>query len=129
MAKKDGKGIFGPHLMLDMYGCDVGILNNLTALYVLLEELPKKMGMRSLIKPYIVFAEGNSKRDPGGWSGFVIIQESHISLHTFPEKGFLTADIYSCKPFDTAFVVEYFKRVFKTEDIDVFQQNRGLRFP
>lgn len=35
-----------------------------------------------------------------GYSTFVMIAESHLSLHTFPEAGFLTFDCYSCKDFD-----------------------------
>jgi len=37
------------------------------------------------------------KKDPGGWSGFVIIAESHISIHTFPARRFVSIDVYTCK--------------------------------
>lgn len=129
MATIRATGGFGPHLMLDLYGCDEKILNDVQILYILLEELPTKLGMRILVKPYVVHAEGNHKRDPGGWSGFVIIQESHVSLHTFPKKKFLTADIYSCKPFNTNLAIAHFKKIFKPKEIDVFLQDRGLRYP
>jgi len=47
-----------------------------------------------------------------GYSAFVMLAESHISLHTFPEAQFLTFDCYSCKDFDHALAVECLHRVF-----------------
>ncbi len=44
-----------------------------------------------------------NRKDPGGISGFVMIAESHFSLHTFPARRFVTLDIYTCQnSLDTA---------------------------
>src|ERR1700730_10959875 len=67
---------FGLHLMFDAYDCDPNVLDDANLLYDLLDNLPPKLGMRPMIKPYIVRTPGNDKRDPGGWSGFVLIEES-----------------------------------------------------
>jgi S-adenosylmethionine decarboxylase len=120
---------FGLHLMFEAYNCSPKVLNNSNLVYNLLDELPGMIGMHKLIKPYVVFAEGNDKRDPGGWSGFVIIQESHISLHTFIKRRFITADVYSCKEFDPNIAIDYFKKLFKTEDIEVKVEVRGEKYP
>src|SRR3989344_3263678 len=100
--------------MMDAYDCDKKVLDDANLLYKLLDELPTKLGMRKMIKPYIVSTEGNNAKDPGGWSGFVLIEESHISFHTFVKRGFVTIDIYSCKQFDTEIAVEYLKKFFKS---------------
>lgn len=129
MAKKSKNIPFGMHLMLDAYDCDPEILNDKNLVYRVLDVLPERIGMKKLMNPYVLFAEGNNKRDPGGWSGFVIIQESHLSLHTFIKRRFITADIYSCKKFDTEVAIKYFKKVFKTKDIECNVEDRGKKYP
>jgi S-adenosylmethionine decarboxylase len=126
----DSKNIpFGLHLMLDMYDCDPTTLNDTKLVYTILDELPEKIGMHKLTRPYVVFSEGNDKKDPGGWSGFVIIQESHIALHTFIKRRFVTIDVYSCKEFDTTIAKEYFKKAFRTENAEIIEEVRGRNYP
>ncbi len=115
--------------MLDGYNCDPKPLSDANLVYKTLDILPEKIGMRKLMKPYVVFAAANDKRDPGGWSGFVIIQESHISLHTFIKRRFITADVYSCKMFDSKVVLNHFKKTFKTKDVEFYIETRGKRYP
>lgn len=129
MSKKSKQVPFGLHLMLDAYNCDPKMLNDKKLVYNILDTLPEKIGMKKLMKPYVLFAEANDKRDPGGWSGFVMIQESHISLHTFIKRRFVTADVYSCKKFDTKKIINYFKKVFKTPDVESYIETRGKRYP
>ena len=120
---------FGLHLMLDIYNCDPEALNDKELVYDILNNLPEKIGMRKIMKPHVLFAKANKKRDPGGWSGFVMIQESHVSLHTFIKRRFITADVYSCKKFDPKVILKYFKKAFKTKDIEHNVEVRGKRYP
>jgi S-adenosylmethionine decarboxylase len=120
---------FGPHLMLEAYGCPVEVLEDANLVYHILDDLPEAIGMHKLIKPYVVFTDGNDKKDPGGWSGFVIIQESHISLHTFIKRRFVTVDVYSCREFDVDKAIAYLKEKFKTDDVEYTVEMRGKRYP
>lgn len=120
---------FGMHLMFDAYNCDPTVLDDSNVLYTLLEGLPGKLGMRPMIKPYIVRTLGNDKRDPGGWSGFVLIEESHISFHTFVKRKFVTVDIYTCTFFDADKATRELKKFFKTEDTETIVETRGKRYP
>lgn len=95
----------------------------------LLTDLPGKMGMKPLIPPYVVRAPGNFKKDPGGYSGFVIIQESHLSIHTFPARRFVSIDVYSCRDFNTAKVRRYFLRAFNIRKIEANLIVRGKEYP
>ena len=95
----------------------------------LLTELPGKMGMKPLIPPYVVRAPGNRKKDPGGYSGFVIIQESHLSVHTFPGRRFVSIDVYSCRDFNTAQVCRYFQRAFNIRKCETNLIIRGKEYP
>lgn len=130
MLRKNKKTIvFGLHLMVDAYNCNKKILNDANLLYKFLDDLPTTLGMRKMIKPYIVSTEGNNIKDPGGWSGFVLIEESHISFHTFVKRKFVTIDIYSCKEFDTKVAINYLKKLFTTKDMEVIIEQRGKKYP
>ncbi len=120
---------FGLHLMLDMYNCIPQVLNDKDLVLNILKKLPKELGMKILIRPVVAFAQPNGKKDPGGWSGFVVIQESHISIHTFIKRRFVTIDVYSCREFDTKYAIDYFKKVFKTDDVDFEIEQRGKKYP
>jgi S-adenosylmethionine decarboxylase len=62
----------------------------------LLSELPEMIGMSILHGPEVV--EGCPENP--GWTGFVIIDKSHISVHTFDEGSKVSVDVFSCQPFD-----------------------------
>jgi S-adenosylmethionine decarboxylase len=119
---------FGPHLMLDGYGCDRQKLEDLDLIYRILEELPARIGMTRIMPPY-VFKYSGLKREDWGISGFVLIAESHISIHTFPEKNFVSVDIFSCKAFDSELAVGYFKKAFEMAKVETNMLDRGTEFP
>jgi S-adenosylmethionine decarboxylase len=121
--------IFGKHLTIDAYNCDVNVLANMQALFSFLDTLPEKIGMRKITTPYVIECAGNDKKDCGGISGFVMIAESHISLHTFPEKQYLTMDVYSCTMFDEGPVISIIKDFFKYKKLEKHVIIRGKDFP
>ena len=83
-----------------------------------------------LSRPMVVAAPGNWAKDPGGWSGVVIIAESHVSVHTFPKRRFVSADVYSCKNgLDVQKIVAYFVKTFKLSDTETHFIRRGTRYP
>ena len=70
--------------------------------------------MKKMAEPSVYRALANEVKDPGGWTGFVVIQESHISIHTFPKRGFVSADVYTCKNgMDKEYILEFFRDKFK----------------
>lgn len=121
---------FGEHITIDGYGGDHDLLNSKELVLECLTGLLEKLGMSKLADPVVYFAPGNNDKDPGGWSGFVVIVESHISIHTFPGRRFVSADVYTCKNgMDKDLVVNYFKEKFKLEDVEVNFIKRGTRYP
>ena len=78
-----------------------------------LSELPELLGMHKLIEPIVVEVGELSDKDPGGLSGYVLIAESHISIHTFPLRGFVSADVYTCQnSLDAERIRRYFEEAF-----------------
>ena len=121
---------FGEHLTIDGYGGNEALLDDKNLVLKVLSQLPGKIGMEKLAEPSVYQALSNNKKDPGGWSGFVVIQESHISIHTFPKRGFVSADVYTCKNgLDVEFVVDYFKKTFNLQDIEQNFIIRGKKYP
>lgn len=121
---------FGEHLMIDGYGGDLEKLADKELVRSFLDELPILLGMRVIAQPQLVVFPGNDRKDPGGITGVVLIAESHISIHTFPKRGFLTADVYSCRNgMDTALIIDYFTKRFGLRDIEQNFIRRGARYP
>ena len=121
---------FGEHFMLDGYLGDEKKLNDKNLVLKSLDELCSKLHLLKLAEPVVYFAAGNDERDPGGWSGVVVIMESHISIHTFPKKGFVSADVYSCKNgMDLGLIENYLKDTFGLKEVETNFVKRGTRYP
>ncbi|HEY6865740.1 MAG TPA: S-adenosylmethionine decarboxylase [Candidatus Eisenbacteria bacterium] len=118
---------FGPHLVFDGHRCPAARLSDLDRLYALLDRLPDQIGMTKIMPPY-VFRHGPAG-PAAGLSGFVLIAESHISVHTFPALGFVNADVFSCEPFDPAVVLSALKRAFTPGRVEWKLFDRGREFP
>ena len=66
----------------------------------------------------------------GGLSGFVMIAESHLSFHTFPARGFVTIDLYTCQTdLDRESCCNRLMVAFGITDADMYIQERGMRYP
>ena len=121
---------FGEHVTIDGYGGDKGALDDKDLVLKCLQELPAVLGMHVLARPEVYFAPANDGKDPGGWTGFVVIAESHISIHTFPARQFVSIDVYTCKNgMDAEFIKDYFREAFKLSELEVNFLKRGTRYP
>lgn len=119
---------FGPHLVLDGYNCCAEALTSLKTVYKALDEIPDEIGMTKIIQPYVFEYHGKVPED-WGVTGFVIIAESHISIHTFPAKNYISIDIFSCLDFDVEKAKESLIKRFDIRKFECQVFNRGLEFP
>lgn len=106
----------GNHLVLDCYGCDRDKLDDKKAISSMLRELPELIGMKMISKPHVIEYKADVEPE-SGVTGFVLLAESHISIHTYPEKGYFAFDIFSCKEFDTKKAIDYIKARFGIKKI------------
>jgi S-adenosylmethionine decarboxylase len=121
---------FGTHLMVDGYGAPKHLLKDNEALTSMLTTIPLQMGMHTISEPIVVEVGPKNRKDPGGLSGFVLIAESHISFHTFPERGFVTIDVYTCQnELNAEKLVTLFKEAFQLQELDSYIQKRGIKYP
>jgi len=61
-----------------------------------------------------------------GVSGVVVLAESHISIHTWPEKDYAAIDIFMCGDCDPNDALPSIKKAFQPEDMDVSEHKRGV---
>lgn len=121
---------FGVHFTLDGYGGDPEKLNDPELMQNIFKELLEMLGMEKLTEPVVKYAEPRNIKDSGGYSGFVMIVESHISIHTFPKKKFVSIDAYTCKNEMAVEKVEkYFRDAYDLQETEVQFFKRGLKFP
>jgi S-adenosylmethionine decarboxylase len=119
---------FGPHLVFDGYGCTVRRLEDLDGLYQFLDRVPDQIGMTKIMPPY-VFRHGASGDPAAGISGFVLIAESHISVHMFPARRHVNVDIFSCEPFEVEEAVQVIRKQFQPKQVEWKLLDRGKEFP
>lgn len=121
--------MFGPHLLLDLYDCDRDSLICLNTIFDFLDKLPSKVGMIKIDQPKVFKYFDESSPNTWGVTGSVIISTSHISIHTFPDRGgFCSIDLYSCKNFDASIVLEEVIKIFKPEDYEIEIKQRGTKY-
>jgi S-adenosylmethionine decarboxylase len=79
----------GRHVVAELDGCDSEILSDSATIRGLLLEAARRTGATVLADEIFAFKTG-------GVSGFVLLAESHVSIHTWPEHRYAAIDIYTC---------------------------------
>jgi S-adenosylmethionine decarboxylase len=114
------------HLMLELYGCDWALLNDEPLVRSVLEEYPARVKMQKVSPVHLYYIDTDNPLD-AGLSGFVVIAQSHISIHTWPEYGEVDIDICSCKTFSQEEAIAFAREMFQSEDIETHFVVRGTR--
>ena len=80
---------FGQHLLAEYHGCETDILNDQDRIRDLIRRAAEAAGASVVAEVYQPFA-------PQGVSGVAVLEESHLSIHTWPERGYAAVDFYTC---------------------------------
>jgi S-adenosylmethionine decarboxylase len=116
------------HLTIDGFGGDRERLSSESLVHSLLDTLPGEINMTKISEPFTMCYTGVKPED-WGVTGFVIIAESHISVHTFPEHGYVWVDIFSCKEFEAPEAMDRIVDAFGLTHVTERVLDRGLEFP
>ena len=116
------------HVMLDLYGCNPELLTDEAFLRQVLNDYPTRIGMLKVGPVELRYIKTSSPSDDG-YSGFVIIATSHVSLHAWAPYQMVNIDIFSCEDFSESEVVAYACSMFQTQDVEVHSVRRATRSP
>jgi len=115
--EKNGISFAGSHILADFWGAQN--LSNLDCVERAIREAVKTCGATLLNIHLHHF--GTMK----GISGVALLAESHISVHTWPERDFAAFDIFMCGTCDPKHALPVFKKFFLPEDMKISFHKRG----
>ena len=111
--------MIGKHLLADFYGVASETLNDTSLLNECLIQAAGCCGLTPLGVPRLHPFEG------GGVTGFLLLAESHIALHTYPEHNFMTLDILSCGKAEPKAALAIFENALNPTSVETTQVSRG----
>ena len=110
----------GKHLLLELKDCDAGLLNDMDYLREVLTDVARLIGATVIKDSFYQFS-------PQGISGVIIIAESHISIHTWPEYSFAAVDVFTCgEVIEPARAVKPLAEKLKARSTSYIELKRGV---
>ncbi len=110
----------GRHVLAEFYGCPPEILSDLELIKQRMVEAALEAGAEIRETVFHQFA-------PQGISGVVVISESHLAIHTWPEFGYAAVDVFTCgETVDPWVSCNYLKQVFSAQNMSAREIKRGI---
>ncbi len=117
-VERDGQKFAGMHLLIDIWGASS--LDSPELIDKTLCDGALAAGATILHSHFHHFSPN------GGVSGVVVLAESHISIHTWPERNFAALDIFMCGECDPYKVIPFLQAAFDPTTVEVDEQRRGI---
>ncbi|MBL7558793.1 adenosylmethionine decarboxylase [Olleya sp. YSTF-M6] len=110
----------GYQTTVDFYNCNHDIINSVSAITDILEKAAKLMQLNIVNTTIHQFS-------PIGISGVIVIKESHIAIHTWPEHNYVALDFFTCSTFnDLEEGILWIQKQFKSNKIEQQFSQRGF---
>ncbi|MFA5259903.1 MAG: adenosylmethionine decarboxylase [Candidatus Omnitrophota bacterium] len=111
--------MLGKHAIVEYYGCSQESLNDIPLLRSALITAAKIAGATVIDSFFHEFS-------PCGITGVVVVAESHLSIHTWPEYGYAAVDVFTCgKTIDNCKAVEFIKNEISAQKYELVEFRRG----
>ena len=108
----------GTHLLADLHGCDPQILNDASRIEAAMRRAAHSAGCTILHAQFHAF-------DPQGVTGLLLIAESHLSVHTWPEHSYAAVDLYTCGSAEPRQAIEELAIALQSTRTDWLTVERG----
>jgi len=109
----------GRHFLGEFYNCTREILNDKDRIaYIMTKAV--EASRATIIEPFF------HKFSPQGVSGIIVIAESHLAIHTWPEFGFAAVDLFSCGEFDFTEALRFIRDNLNSEKHSILSIKRGI---
>jgi len=112
----------GTEWVVDAHGCDPASLRSTAALKAVFERVVREVGLSAAGDPVWRVFPGE-----GGITGLQLLTESHLSCHTFPERGFAAFNLYCCRPRAAWPWSERLRETLGATDVSITTLVRGMR--
>jgi len=110
----------GRHILCEAYGCDPAILDNQQLVQEIMVEAALRAGAEIREVTFHKFS-------PQGVSGVVVISESHLAIHTWPELGYAAIDVFTCGESVNPWVAcHYLTQAFRARSTETTEMRRGV---
>ncbi|UOE93407.1 adenosylmethionine decarboxylase [Alkalihalobacillus sp. LMS39] len=110
----------GRHVIAELWGCDVDKLNDMNFIERVFVDAALEAGAEVREVAFHKFA-------PQGVSGVVIISESHLTIHSFPEHGYASIDVYTCGDrIDPNVASGFISKALEAKTSEVIEVPRGM---
>jgi len=110
----------GKHILAEYYNCDTTVLNSSELLEKSMKEAVRASGATIIDSTFHTFS-------PHGVSGVIVIAESHMAIHTWPEYGYAAVDFFTCGDgVDTWKAFDYMNKLLKPVKQSTKELKRGL---
>ncbi len=121
MAKEGKLKALGKHIILELYGCPAELLSQPNEIQQVMESVAAIMNATVVKSTFHHFS-------PLGVSGVVIIMESHLTIHTWPEYGYAAVDIFTCGILDIEAGVRLLEQELKASKMkqQMIERGKGL---
>ncbi|WP_255448475.1 adenosylmethionine decarboxylase [Telmatospirillum sp. J64-1] len=116
--ERNGIKYAGVHLLIDLWGASK--LDNIEVIEAALRESAEIAGA-TLLHCHLHHFSPN-----GGVSGVLVLAESHISIHTWPERNYAALDVFMCGDCDPWKAIPVLKKAFTPDNVVVAEQKRGI---
>jgi len=111
------------HLIIQGTTAEPQRVHDLKFIHELLDSYPAQIGMHKVSLPQVSQCQVPNTQQPV-ISGFVLLAESHISIHFFPRQSYLNIDVFSCKQFEPRRVIRDLKRRFRLREVKTYLLER-----
>ncbi|HQM89766.1 MAG TPA: adenosylmethionine decarboxylase, partial [Exilispira sp.] len=119
LKKGEKMQALGRHILVEMYECNEEILNDLNFIEKSMIEATRKASATIVQSTFHKFS-------PHGVSGVIVIAESHVAIHTWPEYKYAAVDIFTCgETIDPWIIFDYLKEKFECEWASRLELKRG----
>lgn len=113
------KNILGQHLLVEFYNCNPETLDQVDVIERHMNEAANACGATIVQSSFHRF-------EPYGVSGVVVISESHLAIHTWPEYGYASVDLFTCgDTVEPMVAYEYLKEALEAKGIEIQMLKRG----
>jgi spermidine synthase len=109
----------GNHILVEFTGCSPEIMNDVASIERDMVEAAVKAEMTVINSTFHHFS-------PYGVSGVVVVQESHLAIHTWPEYGYAAVDIFTCGETNTWAAFDYLQEKFQAKNYSAIEMRRGV---